>query len=94
MSELSAESVATVGGYPMLRRMGSNTVHLADARPESLILTTWIGPPYWAMHWDTVALCGAVLKPDQRGLVAMQEGTKVTCRHCRRRVHNDGEVAQ
>jgi hypothetical protein len=85
-----AESVATVNGYVILRRLGSQTIHLADIRPESLILTKWIGPEYWALHWDAVALCGAVLKPDHRGLVAMREGTKVTCRHCRRRLQIAG----
>lgn len=79
-----ADTVATFEGRVMLRRLGSNTVHLADVRPEAFIPTTWIGPTYWALHWDAVAICGAVLKPDHRGLVAMREGTKITCRHCHR----------
>jgi hypothetical protein len=71
-------------GQAVVRRLGSNTMHLAYVEVDWIDLTKWIGPPYWALHGDTDARCGAVLKPDHRGLVLMQPGTKVTCRHCQR----------
>lgn len=84
-------AVSTINGLVRVRRMGSNVVHLADVRPEAFIPTKWIGPPYWALHWDAAAVCGAILRPDHRGLVAMSDGTKVSCRHCRRSALIDGD---
>lgn len=86
-----AESVVTINGLVVLRRPGYEATHLADVRPEAFILTKWVGPPYWALHWDAVAICGAVLKPDHRGLVAMREGAKVNCRYCKRSLGDMGK---
>lgn len=74
-----------VDGLAMLRRMGSDAVHLAAVDPLWFEVTKWVGPSYWALHQSAVMLCGTTLHPDHRGLVAMQPDTKVTCRYCVRR---------
>jgi len=71
-------------GLAVLRRMGSGTTHLAAVDPLWFENTKWLGPPYWALHQPAVTLCRAVLRPGHRGLVAMQPGTKVGCRVCKR----------
>lgn len=87
-TEKPVADLALKDGRAVIRRLGSNTIHVARGlSPDWFVRTTWIGPPYFALHNPTVMLCGAILKPDHRGLVAMQEGTKVTCRRC---AHIDG----
>lgn len=74
-------------GQLVVRRMMSETTHLL-LNPEDVVNriepSQWIGAPYWALFdtYDTV--CRIELKPDRRGLVVMQPGTRVKCRVCRR----------
>lgn len=93
MSNVEPEYVmATVGHTTVMRRMGSQRTHLVDAPLRFLTPVRWIGPVYWALLAPAVALCGAILRPDHRGLVVMQQGSEIKCLACRRQAQALGLV--
>lgn len=87
-ADLSTPTYSPVddNGYLHVRRFNFEVTHLlpAEDAASSLVVAKWVGPPYWALLSSWVALCGVVLHPDQRGMVAMKVERDVSCRACRR----------
>lgn len=84
-------------GFLHVRRFNYKTTHLVDAvlAWPFVVAAQWIGPSYWALTEPWVALCGAVLHPDHRGMIAMKiDGKDVTCLGCRRTISALSELLE
>lgn len=69
----------------VIRRFNSEQTHIAEAGillTDAAVILKWIGPSYWGFQHPTKTVCGSTLKPDHRGVIIMQPGTKVKCTMC------------
>lgn len=66
----------------VVRALGANRTHVADAHPDQFHVCRWLGATFIGLSLPLATRCGALLRGRNSAAVCMEPGTRVTCARC------------